>query len=516
MGESRVHKSILNAKVSSIFYILTLVLSFFSRKIFLENLGDEFIGLSGTLYDFLGFLNLAEMGIGTAVGFNLYKPLQCKDYQKINDLISLFGFFYRRVGMFIGLGALALSAFFPWIFSDTHLDTLLIYVTFYSFVSSSLISYLINYRQIVLSADQRQYIVTGYYQTAFLLKTGLQMFLAYTYKNLYVWVLLEFLFSWVACIILNWKINATYPWLKVNLKDGKKLVKRYPEILKSTKQVFIHSFKNFAVGRCDQMFIFMYVSLDMVAHYGNYTLIITKAAGLFTSLLGSTGASIGNLVAENDKDKIIKVFFELISIQFIVAGILFTGYFFLIEPFITVWLGAKYIMPVSVLLLLIAIDFVNKSLGTVNAFNNAYGHYADIWSVWVEAGLFLSITFLTAPYWGISGILLGRLSVLIFSLLWKPYYLFSSGIKLSIKVFWKGYLRNLLAFVISFGGMYWIHSYLHYEITDFMEWLFFALCFMGVFAVIYLSVLFTIGLGTRDLLYRIPINKIRNNKHLFK
>lgn len=507
MGESRVHKSILNARVSSIFYILTLSLSFFSRKIFLENLGDEFIGLSGTLNDFLGFLNLAEMGIGTAVGFNLYKPLQIKNYQKINELISLFGFFYRRVGILIGIGAIILSVFFPLIFTNTTLDTLLIYVTFFSFVSSSLISYLINYRQIILSADQRQYIVTGYYQTAFLLKTGLQMFLAYKYKNLYVWVLLEFLFSWVACIILNWKINVTYPWLKIDIKKGKDLNKKYPEILKSTKQVFIHSFKNFVIGRCDQMFIFMYVSLEMVAHYGNYTLIITKAAGLFTSLLGGTGASIGNLVAEGNKEKIIKVFFELVSIQFIVAGTLFTGYFFLIEPFISIWLGPKYIMPSSILILLIAIDFINKSLGTVNAFNNAYGNYADIWSVWVEAALFLTVTLTIAPFWGISGVLLARLSVLVFSLLWKPYYLFSSGIKQSIRVFWNGYLRNLLAFIVSFVIVYFVYININYTLSNFIEWVCFSLCFMVVFIVIYLFALIVIGKGGKELLKRTPIYK---------
>lgn len=253
MAESRVKKSLLNARVSGLFYLLSLFVSFFSRKVFLENLGDDFIGLTGTLYDFLGFLNLAEMGIGTAVGFNLYKPLQVKDHAKVNDLISLFGFFYRRVGIFIGLGALALSAFFPLIFKTAKLDLLLIFVTFYSFTASSLISYLINYRQLLLEADQRKYVVTGYFQTAFLLKVLVQMALAYLYQNLYVWVLLEFAFSWVACIILNWKINATYPWLKVNLREGKALMRKYPEILKSTRQVFIHSFKNFAVGRCDQM-----------------------------------------------------------------------------------------------------------------------------------------------------------------------------------------------------------------------------------------------------------------------
>ena len=72
--ESRLKKSLLNARVNLIFYFLSLALSFFSRKIFLDVLGADFMGLIGTLNNLLGFLNLAELGISTAIGYVLYKP----------------------------------------------------------------------------------------------------------------------------------------------------------------------------------------------------------------------------------------------------------------------------------------------------------------------------------------------------------------------------------------------------------------------------------------------------------
>ena len=102
--ESRVKKSLLNARVNLIFYFLTLILSFFSRKIFLDTLGADFVGLTGTLQNLLGFLNLAELGIGSAIGYVLYKPLFEHDEGKINEIISVFGYLYRWIG-FIILGA---------------------------------------------------------------------------------------------------------------------------------------------------------------------------------------------------------------------------------------------------------------------------------------------------------------------------------------------------------------------------------------------------------------------------
>ena len=84
--ESRLKKSLLNARVNLIFYVLSLALSFFSRKIFLDALGADFMGLIGTLNNLLGFLNLAELGISTAIGYVLYKPLFEHDKRKINEI----------------------------------------------------------------------------------------------------------------------------------------------------------------------------------------------------------------------------------------------------------------------------------------------------------------------------------------------------------------------------------------------------------------------------------------------
>ena len=73
--ESRIKKTLLNARVNFIYYFITLILSFFSRKVFLDCLGADFVGLTGTLQNLLGFLNLAELGVGSAIGYLLYKPL---------------------------------------------------------------------------------------------------------------------------------------------------------------------------------------------------------------------------------------------------------------------------------------------------------------------------------------------------------------------------------------------------------------------------------------------------------
>lgn len=510
MGE-RVHKSILNAEVNLLFYFLSLFLTFFSRKIFLDNLGAEFIGLTGTLNNILGYLNLSELGISACIGYFLFKPLQTSNRKEIQNILSLLGYLYNLIGSIIFVTAVIVSLFFPLIFSNAGLGLSIIYFAFYSFLGSSLIGYFINYRQILLGADQKNYLVSIYYQSANLVKLGLQIYLAYHYKNLYVWVAIEFLFGIIGCIILNWKINKEYPWLKVDKRQGRQLLNQYPEIITKTKQVFIHKIKDFVLVKSDELFIFLFVSLKMVAYYGNYMIIISKLISLFSSITGSVGASIGNLVAEGDKGRMQKVFWEYTTIQHTIAATLTFSLYAFLEPFVSHWLGSEYIMDNRILLLLVIYIYITNSRGSVDAFNYAHGLYADVWSAWAELIINVSITIICGLHWGIIGILLGKLASLIpIIVIWKPYYLFTSGFKMPVSIYWRYIMRNYAISAFAIGtSLYLLHFINISPYHSFGDWIFYSAIGMVIFLTIDLSSTILFAKGAKDSLNRIIIKRKR-------
>lgn len=510
MGE-RTHKSLLNAEVNIIFYFLTLFLAFFSRKIFLDNLGTEFIGLTGTLGNILGYLNLAELGITASIGYFLFKPIQSNNRKEIQEILSVLGYLYNWIGSIILVGGIVISLFFPLIFAKSALSLGIIYVAFYSILGSSLIGYFINYRQILLTADQKRYLVAIYSQSANIVKIILQIFLAYTYKNLYVWVAVEFIFGILGCIILNWKINKEYPWLRVNKRNGKQLLKDYPEIITKTKQVFIHRIKDFVLVKSDELFIFLFVSLKMVAYYGNYMIIISKLISLFTAVTSSVGASVGNLVAEGNKPNMLKVFWEMTTIHHTIAATLAFSLYSFIEPFIVHWLGAEYIMDHRILIMLIIYIYITNSRNSVDSFNYAHGLYADVWSAWTELIINVSITIVCGMMWGIIGILLGKIvSLLAIVVLWKPYYLFSSGFKMPIILYWKNALKNYAISGFSIGAaIYTLHVIPINPYVNLWNWLLYAFIGMLIFLALDLTATLLFAKGSKDLLYRIKnIRKI--------
>lgn len=501
----RVSKSIKNAEVNLIFYFLTIILSFFSRKIFLDCLGPEFIGLSGTLSNILGYLNLAELGIASCISFHLYKPLQENNHEKLQELLSVFGYLYQCVGCIILIIGLILSVFFPWIFGNTTLTLGIVYFAFYSVLGSSLIGYFINYRQILLSADQKNYIVAIYTQSASLLKTLLQIYLAYNYKNLYLWVFVEFLFSLLACIILNWKINKEYPWLHTNKLQGKSLLKKYPGILTNTKQIFIHKIKDVILMRSDELFVFMFVSLKMVAYYGNYTLIVSRIGQVFSAMLDSINAGIGNLIAEGNKEKIMQVFWEMLTIRHFVAGFLCFSTYHFVEPLISVWLGEQYILDRTITALLSVYIYISASRGVVDMYNHAHGLYADTWSAWTELAINITVTVIAGYLWGIIGILLGKIiSTGIIIVLWKPYYLFHSGLRLRYRFYWEGSIRNyLVSFVSFFITHLIINSYLAFKVLSFYTLTWYCILCTIIYLLINMSLILIFCKGAKNSILRL-------------
>ena len=130
---SRTKRVLQNSKMSLLLFLVQLIVGFLTRKIFLDYLGAEVLGLNTTLGNILGFLNLAELGIGSCISFFLYKPLQSNNRQEIQEILSLFGYLYRWVGLIILCSSILISFFFPFIFSNTDLGMGIVYFSFYSF-----------------------------------------------------------------------------------------------------------------------------------------------------------------------------------------------------------------------------------------------------------------------------------------------------------------------------------------------------------------------------------------------
>ena len=503
---SRVKHALKNIKVNLIFYLLYTLVGFFSRKIFLEYLGDEFVGLVGTLQGILGFLNLAELGIGTAIGFALYKPLFENDRETLNKIISLMGYLYKRVALLVLIIAIFCSFFFGHFFSGTSFSLVLILYCFYAFLFSSLLGYLMNFHQSLLQADQKEYIITSYLQTTNIIRLVIQTAVAYYFSSLYLWISLELLFSIIYSIIIRYRLRQYYPWLEFNRKTTKNILSEFKDIITTIKRVFVHKISSFITYGTDQLLIASLVGIKMVAFYGNYLLIFTMLHNVVGKMFSGINAGVGNLVAENNPKQIEKVFWEMMSLRFFIGGFTALNLFYLIDSFITIWIGEKYVLDQDIVILMAFNYFIVVARLPIDTFLHAYGLYKDTWAPIVEIILNLIISIACGSIWGIKGIIFGTtISVTSVLILWKPYYLFSSGFKNEVfKAFWPHFIKLILAFIVPLIGInYFKTTYLNANPENYFDWFIYAIQLNVLAVVLLIPSMFFFGKGFKDLLQRL-------------
>ena len=94
---SRTSNVIKNSATSLLNKSVVLLLSLICRKVFIYDIGVEYLGINGLFADVLMLLSIAELGIGVAVNASLYKPIANNDTEKLSDLINYYRVLYNPI-----------------------------------------------------------------------------------------------------------------------------------------------------------------------------------------------------------------------------------------------------------------------------------------------------------------------------------------------------------------------------------------------------------------------------------
>ena len=271
------------------------------------------------------------------------------------------------------------------------------------------------------------------------------------------------------------------------------------------KQTFFHKFAAVVLQRSSPLIIYGYITLTMVAIYGNYTVIVNGLSQLIGSVFNSMGAGIGNLIAEGNQEKILRIFRELFSIRFAIAFFFAFGVFILSQPFISNWVGHEYLLPTGTVGLISILFFINISRNTVDLFLGTQGMCKDIWAAILETCLNLGGSIVLGYFFGLNGIISGVIfSLAIIVLIWKPIFLFREGFKVSVFKYVKLYISHVVIALFVSSVVVWMCGLI--EISPYDGWkslILYAICVMGLFFAIYSVILYITMPGIRDFVKRI-------------
>lgn len=444
--------------------IVLNLLRFVSRIIFVKVLSDVYLGVNGLLSNVLGILALAELGIGTAINYSLYKPLAKNDTKECLSLMKFYRKAYRIIALIVLVLGLILLPFLPWFIKDTAgIDNLnIIYLIF---LGNMVIGYLFSYKRTLITADQKNYKITPYLVLSNLIMTIGQIIILLLFKNYIL-----YLFVQTACVLLenilvNWYIDKSYPYLKDINKAGELDKKDLNEIKVNIKALMLHKIGSYVLAATDNIVISKFIGIVTVGIYSNYVLIHSTVSNFIYTFVSNVTASFGNLIAEGDKEKSYSVFKEMDFITYALYGVSAICLLFTLNPFIEFVFGEKFVLPFAVVVLII----INYYLVGINQVpiivQSAAGVYKyDKYVPIIEAFLNLGLSIILVQYIGIAGILLGTMISYLLPLTIKPYIVYKYVLDKDIKLYFKSFLKQLLVILIAGAIMFGFISFVHVNV----------------------------------------------------
>lgn len=445
----RTKLSIINVSVSYIASALAMIIGFITQAIFLENLNESYLGINGLFTNIVSMLSIVELGIGTAIIYNLYKPISVGDKEKIKSLVNYYKKTYRKIAIIIFLIGLLVIPFLSYIVGKTDIkeNINLIYLLF---LLDTSIYYLISYKRTILIANSKSYHVNIVHIFYLVIVNSLQIFILFKYQDYYLYLIIKFIMRIVENIVINIIANKNYGYLKeknINALD----ISIIKDIKLKIKSLFFHKIGTFIVSGTDNILISMFFGINSVGLYSNYFLITNSVSGFFLQAFSTLTSTVGNLLVTSDVKHQKKVYNRILFLNAWIAVFTSSAILVIIETFIKLWIGEQYILSFSILIVIIINFYFNSMRMTYNVFKDAAGiYYEDRFIPIYESICNIIFSILFAKLFGLVGIFIGTISSqLILHLYSYPKYVVNKLFSISYGEYLKKFLTYLLIFIAS-------------------------------------------------------------------
>lgn len=407
-----------------IYKVFALLTPFFIRTIIIHKLGMEYLGLNNLFASLLQILNMAELGFGSAVVYNLYKPLAEQDDVTINALIHYYKIVYRYIGIAILVIGAFCIAILPYAISGDMPNNINIYILYGMSLLSTVLSYLcFAYRSVLLHANQRKDIVDKIALICMFFKYSTQVGVLLAFNDLYLYYGIDIISTLLNNILIAVFVKKLYPDLN---EQGILQKEIKEEIYAKVKGLMVYKLSGKTKNAFDSVVLSASLGLAVVAKYGNYYYILNNLVMLLTSITSAAEATAGNrLITQNEKTNHTD-FMRLTFIHSWISDVCCVCLFCLYQHFMEMWVGENNMLPFHMVLGFSIYFFLLSSCESRNTYINAAGlWWENRFRAIGSAVMNLLFNMLLVKIWGISGVLLATIvSTLIFDVIFTSRTLY--------------------------------------------------------------------------------------------
>ncbi|WP_022765797.1 lipopolysaccharide biosynthesis protein [Butyrivibrio sp. XPD2006] len=423
----RVKSATRNIAFGYVGQIATALMSFILRTVFIMHLNEDLLGINSTYGNILSLLNMAELGIGTALNFSLYGPVARGEKEKIKSYMQLYRKAYFIIACVVAAVGLLLTPFLQYFKlrspENTSVRELTIYYLIFLFNTVS--SYFVAYKYSLINAEQKNYIQTNILTITKVIVVFLQIIVVIVTKNFLLYLLTDAVVQLIQKVFVSKFLDKMYPFLKE--KNVEKLSKEESdEVWKKTKALVFHKVGDVARLQTDALIISTFVEVAMAGVVDNYNMVISTVSNFVNIIFNSVISSFGNLIATESRQKQFSMFKVYRFFASWIYGFSCVGFMVLLTPLIRIWLGDHWILT-SAAVYCILIDYYFKGDRIVlSNYKTAAGVFEpDKYLALIQGAvnLVISILLVQTPL-GITGIYIGTIVSGLIANITKPVIIY--------------------------------------------------------------------------------------------
>jgi len=408
---NNIQKTIKNSIIAVSSQVITLLLQFINRRVFILFLDIEYLGYQSLFSNIFNLLSVAELGIGNIIAFHLYKEIVDNNTVEIGRLMYLYKWLYRIVAALVCVAGCICCFLLPYFIKDATASWTYLYFIYFLQLASVVVGYFLSYKQTIFIATQQEYKCV---QIELFVGMGIQLFqiiVLMLFRNYIIYLCVHLSTSLISNIIISYRANKEFPYLKGKYSVSKEYIKSR-NMFVDLRDFLIHKISYAVYGGTDNIIISMFCGVRTVGLYGNYTMVQTGVLQLlFIKLLNPVQATIGNIVyGKREKEELWNQFQIMDVFSYFFATYIGLGFLVFFQPFIQLWMGKEYILFDTFVALLAFTIYFEAVWEVVYKYRSVFGNYKqDRWFMMLSAIMNIVISILGVRWFGIAGVQFGTL-----------------------------------------------------------------------------------------------------------
>ncbi len=421
-------KSILNVSIALTAKIILLVFSLILKKLLIKYVGNDANGVYSLYTSIISFMAIAELGIGTAITFSMYKPIVNGEDYKVSALYGLYKKLYSIIALVILVAGIAIMPLLP-VFAKGYTNSFNLYLTFVIMLASVLFEYLFSCKTSLINAYKNNYITTLINSIATFSRRVIQLFVLifiHSFELYLVAKLVGVLIQWGLTEIYTNKHYSNIVSVKANIDEETK-----KDVVKHTRALFMHKIGGVLVNATDNIIISAVIGVVLLGKYSNYLIIMTSMASILSMFFSPLTSIIGHLCAEGNIQKEKKYFKFMYYLNFTIGIIFYLGYYGVIKDIVGLFFGTDLLLDKSVPLVITINYFIQFIRHSVLLFRDATGtFYYDRWKPVIAGTINVVLSIALVHIIGLVGVIVATIIMnLLVSHIVEPYVLYKHGFK---------------------------------------------------------------------------------------